>query len=141
MFVMFDTYRKASGIVKWISHNCVDIEVNVGDWLMSEVRCRFSEILTHCQELKYKMKWIILPGKMIMFSTLNNNFQSYTVICSCISIHKQVYLNIKLNIEFQAGSDNNVTGHVTFLESSVWGSSSKQLIWRFRGGWQYMPNM
>ncbi len=28
---------------------------------------------------------------------------------------------IKLKIEFQTGSDKYITGHVTYLESSVWG--------------------
>ncbi len=64
-----------------------------------------------------------------MFYALNSKLQSYTVICSCISTQKQVYLHsdrtmhIKLEIEFQTASDKNVTGHVTYLESSIWGSS------------------
>ncbi len=60
------------------------------------------------------------------------------VICSCTPIVKHIYWNsdrtmcITIKVEFQTGSDKIFTGHVTFLESSLWGSSS-----HFPGIWAY----
>ncbi len=61
---------------------------------------------------------------IIMFATLNNKL---TIICShshrkkrdCLYSDRIMY--IKLKLEFQTGSDKMFTGHVTHLESSVWG--------------------
>ncbi len=41
-----------------------------------------------------------------------------------VYLHSDMTMCIIVKIEFQTGSDKIVTGHVTYLESSIWGGGS-----------------
>ncbi len=107
------------------------------------------KIYTISEHVNGPMKWMIPLGKIIMFSMLNkkwsiiySHIQSYTVIYNHIQSYtvyryfqyqKGVYLHsnrtifFKLKIKLQTGSNKNVTGHVTYLQSSMWGGVSSSL--------------
>ncbi len=93
------------------------------DYSMATMLC--GEMCPVPNLLKGPMKWMILLGKIIMLSTLNNKS---SIICSHIQLYCSTKAGlfalwcrtfcIKQKVEFQTGSDKNITGYMTEIDEN-----------------------